>query len=572
MPSPLNDAFFGLAVFSGAILCWLGVYCYRQWDEPGVVAFAIFSATIGVGTILSGIAGIIDATPGMLMQEETSPLWGNIAVLTWSVAMLPWVLFSLAYAGRYTRFRWRTVAVLALPLLGISVTVLATVLGMGSESVALQILGSVSTLPILFYLVIGVYLVVRTTSECGHLPFTQGLCLGLAGIVMFFGVNMAGIFLGEVGSIAATGAYATSHALATGLLLTSVFTYGMFDSAPAAGTIGERAIVRETDDLVFIVDQHHRIIQINPRVAETFNVSEAEPLGEPIENVLNITLEKLRELETYDLRVGVSKRQFDPEVSAFTDQHGRELGHIVSLHDVTERELRKQRLEVLNRVLRHNLRNSVDVIVSNAEAVTESHDDPEFTDERADTIIHSAHGLADLGQKARSIDRFVSRSVRETERDLVAVVADLIEKVQEDFTNGTGEDVTISFDAAETAVLVTDWEALTAALESAIENALEYASQSVTVEIESQATGYRITVADDGPGIPETELATLDAGTETPLQHSSGLGLWQIRWGVTKLNGTVSFETEEGTTVEMTIPDQSQTETVEFTETDASKS
>ena len=62
-------------------------------------------------------------------------------------------------------------------------------------------------------------------------------------------------------------------------------------------------------------------------------------------------------------------------------------------------------------------------------------------------------------------------------------------------------------------------------------------------------------MVDDGPGIPDWELESLDAGTESPLQHSTGLGLWQLSWAVTTLNGDVSFDTTDGTAVEMFIPD-----------------
>lgn len=63
-----------------------------------------------------------------------------------------------------------------------------------------------------------------------------------------------------------------------------------------------------------------------------------------------------------------------------------------------------------------------------------------------------------------------------------------------------------------------------------------------------------MSIGDDGPGIPETELASIRAGNETELQHGRGLGLWQLRWGVEKLNGDFSFETDNGTTIRIALP------------------
>jgi signal transduction histidine kinase len=105
--------------------------------------------------------------------------------------------------------------------------------------------------------------------------------------------------------------------------------------------------------------------------------------------------------------------------------------------------------------------------------------------------------------------------------------------------------------------LVTDGEALRLALRSAIENAAEHAHDSVTVTVDELADGYEIVVADDGPGIPESELDSLDAESETRLQHGTGLGLWQLKWSAMKLNGGLSFDTTDGTTVRLTVPDRS---------------
>jgi signal transduction histidine kinase len=62
-------------------------------------------------------------------------------------------------------------------------------------------------------------------------------------------------------------------------------------------------------------------------------------------------------------------------------------------------------------------------------------------------------------------------------------------------------------------------------------------------------------VADDGPGIPEQELAAIRKGTELPLEHGSGLGLWMVHWIVTRHDGTIDIAVSEtGTTVSITLP------------------
>lgn len=552
MATALVSGLFGVGALSGALLCVLGLYCYWRWDEPGVVPFAVFTVLIGVGGLAGGVSALVfDPDPA-----TRTPLWADFAYVLWLISTVPWLLFSLQYTGTYSRVRRRTVALISVPVGVLALIIVSQEQGWIGDGPLVGIAGVFASVHMFFLVIIGVYLVLRTTYEYGHLSLVQGVSLGTAGVGNFLTVNVALILLdNEIGMATVAAVYVTGFAVPAGLIAYTIFGQDMFDSTPAAGTIGERAIARETDDLVFVVDQSDRVIKLNPKAAELLDVNPTEKLGEPIEELLSVPLDQLAAMETYELRTGVSRRQFDPTVSTFTDQHDRQLGYILTLHDVTERELRKQRLEVLNRVLRHNLRNSVDVIKSNAEALIDD-EGAVPADEHADTIIDSADGLAHLGRKARSIDRFVSRSVRDTERDLTTVVDDLIEAVSNAKTNGSGPDVAVEFERPESALLLTDWEALTAALESAIENAVEHADETVSISITEYATGYRITVTDDGPGIPDSELESLESGRETPLQHGSGLGLWQIKWGIKKLNGTVSFETDAGTTVEMTVPDQ----------------
>jgi sensor histidine kinase regulating citrate/malate metabolism len=65
-----------------------------------------------------------------------------------------------------------------------------------------------------------------------------------------------------------------------------------------------------------------------------------------------------------------------------------------------------------------------------------------------------------------------------------------------------------------------------------------------------------VSVADDGPGIEPTEYDVLKRGTETPLRHGSGIGLWIVKWGVDHLGGRISFDERDprGTAVTVCVP------------------
>jgi len=198
------------------------------------------------------------------------------------------------------------------------------------------------------------------------------------------------------------------------------------------------------------------------------------------------------------------------------------------------------RLEVLNRILRHNLRNQLDVINSHAEALDDT--------EHRDAILAATGTLAALGTRARHIDHILSKDPQPTMIDL----ADQVETVLHDVETG---DITVTTSLADDATVVSDAEIVATALRSPLENAVSYADSSVRVSVGSLDSGCTIEISDDGPGIPSSELEPLTTERETPLQHSRGLGLWELKWGVDKLDGDLSFVTDDGTTVVIRLPD-----------------
>jgi methyl-accepting chemotaxis protein len=243
----------------------------------------------------------------------------------------------------------------------------------------------------------------------------------------------------------------------------------------------------------------------------------------------------------------IARREFDD--AALDEEVPGPVGEaMVDMRDdleqfIEEREQREQRLEVFNRLLRHNLRNRLDVIRSHAEQLADRTDGDD-----TEAILNATDRLASIGTRARRIDRLMARDPDPVTVDLTSVIPDLLSRIE-------SGDIAINTEFPSTATLRTDAEILRPTLTSPLENAVRYAESSVTVSITSTADGYSIAISDDGPGIPAVELESLAAGTETPLQHGRGLGLWQLRWGVDALDGELSFETDDGTTVSIMLTD-----------------
>lgn len=533
------DALFVVVVLAGVALCGLGYLSYRRWDQLGVGALAAFAVILGCGHILGGVLGF---AVGPTSTDPGAPLWSQTALIAWAIAAVPWLLFTVQYTGRYTEIRWRTVGLLYVPFVGIGLNVVQSEAGVGGAGVANAIASTVFIY--CFALVfLGTALLVQASHSYVHLSVRQGVALAATPVLVVLAGNSVGMVT-HTSTLLAVSMYTASLTVGTVLFGVAILRDPLLESTPAVETVGERAITRETDDLVFVVDDEGRIVKSNATATET--LADSPVSGDLVPDALGEDADTLATVETTSLETATGKRRYDPEVSPITDGRGERLGAVLSLRDVTERELREQRLAVLNRVLRHNLRNKVDVVKSHAEVLVDGNE------EHASVITDAADSITELGYQARTIDQFVSESSEPQQVDVVEVVETVMADLGADDRR-----ITITLEGPERAPVETNWQALEGALQSAIDNAIEYAESTVEISLEPREDGYEIVVADNGPGIPEPELESLDSGTETPLQHGTGLGLWQLQWAVTTMGGELSFETTDGTTVRFTVPDQS---------------
>lgn len=97
-------------------------------------------------------------------------------------------------------------------------------------------------------------------------------------------------------------------------------------------------------------------------------------------------------------------------------------------------------------------------------------------------------------------------------------------------------------------------------VEEVIENAIEHndkpsGEREIDITIQNFNGATELRVGDNGTGIPEDELSSLSHGVETPLQHTSGVGLWVVTW-LTKLVGgelVIDSTIDTGTEISITF-------------------
>jgi PAS domain S-box-containing protein len=242
---------------------------------------------------------------------------------------------------------------------------------------------------------------------------------------------------------------------------------------------------------------------------------------------------------------------YEFDIAPLTDDRGMIHGLAGTAREVTDRKLREQRLGVLARVLRHNVRNQMTVVRGRAERLaSELHDDPEVA-----AIDRAATKLVNLSDKARRVEAALRESsTNRRPLDVVDIIERTMAALAREFPDA---ELTLS---APDSLTARTTEGLTFAVEELVRNSIVHNdSEPPTVEvtigreengnddlIDDATPGMvAITVADDGPGIPETESVALTTGYETDLKHSTGLGLWLVNWVTTAAGGSLEYDTDD---------------------------
>jgi signal transduction histidine kinase len=235
-----------------------------------------------------------------------------------------------------------------------------------------------------------------------------------------------------------------------------------------------------------------------------------------------------------------------------SDSRDSAVGGVIVLYDITTERHQRQQLSVLNRVLRHNLRNEMTVINGFADTVAQRATD-DRTEEAAEAITDASDRLLSIARNVRESERIQADSVRQHAVEVDTLIADLQADVDAEYP-----DAAFSTDVSTDVNPLADSKLLLLALWNLVENAIVHADTaepSVTLRVTAPDDDrVEFAVLDTNDPIPNIELSSLMAATEEPLQHGIGLGLWTVKRCVDALGGELTFEEANGNAVRITLP------------------
>jgi len=322
------------------------------------------------------------------------------------------------------------------------------------------------------------------------------------------------------------------------------------DEAPVGITIAD---MREDDE---------PIVYVNDGFLALTGYSESSVLGENCrflqgEETAEEPVAEMRRAIENDESVQVELRNYREDGELFWNQvtlaplrdKGGEVTHYVGFQqDITtqktyERQLEDQRedLRVLNEMVRHDIRNDLQVALAALEVLEVSNEASGRDTEQIRTALNSIHQAIDLTNTARDI----AEVMLETKPTYIAMSLGTVLDEEIRQCRDTNPDAIIEVAGTIPQVEVEANDLLGSVFRNLLTNAVTHNDAprpEVLVTATTTDETVRVTIADNGPGVPDDARDRLfERGWKGNKSSGTGIGLYIVRSLVESYGGSVEL-------------------------------
>ncbi|MFC7073513.1 ATP-binding protein [Halovenus rubra] len=313
-------------------------------------------------------------------------------------------------------------------------------------------------------------------------------------------------------------------------------------------------LVANSPDVIAQLRLDGEIIAANDSMATEFSAPQSELVGQQIsaflpdeiaEGRLDMCKQALALGNAVTFQDSIGVRHFH-NIAVPLSAGGDEMVQLVTRemthqkHNERELEQKTQTLAMINRIVSHDIRNDVQLLMMWAGSLGSHVDDSgqEFVDRIQDTSNHIAEFTTIARDFVESIEGEGDLELEPV--DIATVLETEIEKKREAFAEGTVVIENIP------SVTVKANELLSSVFGNLLSNAIRHNkadNPEAFVTVEETDTHVRIYVEDNGPGIPDENKETIfEKGTMDADSPGSGVGLFLVSTLVDQYNGQIWVE------------------------------
>ncbi|MEF8882135.1 MAG: ATP-binding protein [Halapricum sp.] len=263
-----------------------------------------------------------------------------------------------------------------------------------------------------------------------------------------------------------------------------------------------------------------------------------------------------------DVETENGKRTLEVSTSKFVT-NGQALGTLFVMRDITARREAKQQLEtqrdniaLLDQMVRHDIRNHLQGVLGGVDLLAAETELSDGGERYAEMITNNAENAVDLTTTARELADIMLEP--ESEIESVNLAPSLLDEV--DAIRNSFDDATVNIDGSIPRVSVQASEMLGSVFRNLLKNAIQHNDSTlpeVTLSAVENDEDVHISVADNGPGIPDSQKEQIFGKGETGLDsEGTGIGLYLVNTLVESYGGSISVRDNDprGTIFTVSLP------------------
>ncbi len=319
--------------------------------------------------------------------------------------------------------------------------------------------------------------------------------------------------------------------------------------------IARKTLLEDIEDATIVLDHQDRLVYANRTAQDVFDTG-PEYTGMSADDLFDSIIgehpDRIINMNDSETEVAIApndeRRYFSVSASTVGDD---ERGRAFVFHEITaqkqyELQIEQQRdeLETLNQVLRHDIRNDLQLITAYGD-ILDDECETENKQQYINTINKSADHAVELTQTARELSEvMLSDSVEEQRVNLQTILTDEVTEVQASYPSAT-----LEFGTEIPSVTLAANDMISSVFRNLLKNAVQHNDKEVG-EVIVSATDHEdtvtVTIADNGPGVPDGQKETVFGKGERGLDSSgTGIGLHLVNTLISIHNGDVWIEDNE---------------------------
>ncbi len=333
-------------------------------------------------------------------------------------------------------------------------------------------------------------------------------------------------------------------------------------------------ILKYMADGLIAVDLTGHIIHANPAAMTMLNITADDMENKHYNDIIkdynaNLVFDKLRE-NCKDGGVAdfffFGGSTFAVRYDRFKDENGKDVGIIMILQDITEQQkLESMQMDFVANVS-HELKTPLTTIKSYTETLLTGHvDDPETETQFLGIIDTETDRMNRLVKDLLQLSRldYKQEKWNKKESNLISLLKSVVTKVELTAKN-KNQHLNCIFDDNQKILSVIDRDGVEQVLMNVLSNAIKYTQEGGRIDIDALQDGKhaQLVIADNGIGIPETELSRVFERffrvdrARSRAMGGTGLGLAISKQIVEEHNGSIEIESKDGrgTKVTITLP------------------